>query len=131
VQNRYEEIRTLGGEVLAVSFAGPDRVAAYVARYPLPFPALADPSRDAYHAFELTRTSWLRMLSPRVLLKYLGLVLRGWMPWKPAAKEDLLQLGGDFVLDRQRRIVYAYPSANPTDRPAVEELVQAVRTAVM
>jgi hypothetical protein len=37
----------------------------------------------------------------------------------PYAGEDVLQLGGDFILDRHRRVVFAYSSANPTDRPAM------------
>ena len=129
MQKRYDEIRGLNGEVLAVSFAGPERVAAYLARYPLPFPVFADPGLEAYRAFALGRTSWLRLLNPVVILKYVGLMFRGWRPGKPAAQEDLMQLGGDFVLDGRRRLVYAYRSADPTDRPPVEDLVNAVRAA--
>lgn len=129
MREQYDTIRELGGEVLAVSFAKPERVAAYVERYPLPFPVLADPDLEAYRAFDLGRTSVLGMLNPIVMLKYAALMVRGWMPWKPAKKDDLFQLGGDFVVDSQRRLVYAYPSANPTDRPAVDDLIQAVRQA--
>lgn len=130
MRQRYEDIRALGGEVLAVSFAPPERVAAYATRYPLPFPVLADPELQGYRAFELGRTSWGRMLNPLVILKYVGLMFRGWLPDKPAGKDDLLQLGGDFVLDGRRRLVYAYRSANPTDRPPAMALVEAVREAV-
>ncbi len=69
------------------------------------------------------------MLRAGVLGRYLGLLLRGWLPRKPCKNEDLLQLGGDFVLDAARRLVYAHPSAEPTDRPTIEELLQAVRRA--
>jgi hypothetical protein len=41
--------------------------------------------------------------------------------------EDVLQLGGDFILDREGRLAYAYRSADPTDRPAVEVLLRAVQ----
>ncbi len=129
MRERYGAIREAGGEVLAVSFARPERVAAYVERYPLPFPALADPTLEGYRVFDLGRTSWLALLNPVVMAKYLALMFRGWMPWRPAEKEDLLQLGGDFVLDGQRRVVYAYRSADPTDRPGVDDLVRAVRQA--
>lgn len=129
MQQHYEEIRQLGGEVLAISFAPPERVAAYVARYPLPFPVLADPQREGYRAFALGRTSWLRMLNPLVILRYFALMVRGWKPWKPDQGDDLLQLGGDFVLDRQRRLVFAHPSNEPTDRPSMQEVLAAVRTA--
>ena len=126
----YGAIQDLGGEVLVVSFSGPARVAAYLGRYPLPFPVVSDPERKAYQAFALERTSWVSMLRPGVLVHYLKLMLRGWLPWKAEKGADVLQLGGDFVLDGQRRLVYAYRSAVPTDRPPARELLLAVRTAV-
>jgi hypothetical protein len=129
VKDVYEDIRKCGAEVLAVSFTRPKQVAAYLQRYPLPFPAVSDPERTAYRAFSLAQTSWASMLSPRSIGRYLKLIFRGWLPWKPKEGDDLMQLGGDFVLDRRRRLVYGYRSSEPTDRPAVQELLKAVRAA--
>jgi hypothetical protein len=53
-------------------------------------------------------------------------MLRGRLPLGPQKGDDFMQLGGDFVVDVARRLVYAYPSANATDRPAADELVRAV-----
>jgi hypothetical protein len=64
-----------------------------------------------------------------VIFKYVALMFRGWKPWKPNEEEDLMQLGGDFVLDADRRLVYAYRSSDPTDRPTVQVLLDAIRTA--
>jgi hypothetical protein len=89
-------------------------------------PVLCDPNREAYRAFQLGRTSWLRMLNPLVLGRYLLILLRGRLPLRPQEGDDLMQLGGDFVLNANRRLVYAYCSANATDRPQVDELVRAV-----
>ena len=129
MQQHYPEIVRLGGQVLVVSFAQPAQIADYLARTPLPFPLVADPSRTAYHAFGLERTSWSAILGIRSILAYLRLIFRGWLPRRPREGEDVLQLGGDFVLDRNGRLVYAHRSADPTDRPAVGELVEAVRAA--
>ena len=46
-------------------------------------------------------------------------MLRGYAPKMPYKGEDVMQLGGDFVIDRSRRVVFAYPSGTPTDRPRV------------
>jgi peroxiredoxin len=129
VRQHYPELQALGAEVLAVSFTKPSRVAAYVAAHPLPFPALADPERAAYAALGLGRTSWRKVLRGGVLARYLRLILRGWMPHRTAAGEDVMQLGGDFVLDRHGRLAYAYRSAEPTDRPPAADLLAAVRRA--
>jgi peroxiredoxin len=129
VEKVYSEIRALGGEVLAVSFTKPERLAAVLRMKPLPFPALSDPAVESYHAFGLGRTSWLDIARPGVLLRFGKMMLHGWMPRQPNKGEDVLQLGGDFVLDRQRRIAYAYRSQEPTDRPTGQALLQALRAA--
>jgi peroxiredoxin len=127
VQSRYEDFRRLGVEVLVVTQARPEMLAIFLSEQPLPFPAVADPERIAYRAFGLERTSWAKMLGPGVILRYLRLVLGGWLPKRPRGGEDVLQLGGDFLLDAEGRLVYAYRSMTPTDRPGVEELLEAVR----
>jgi peroxiredoxin len=129
VHGRSEEFRRLGAEVLVVTQARPEVLAAFLREQPLPFDAVADPERAAYRAFGLERTSWAAMLRPWVLWRYLRLMLGGWRPRRLRQGEDVLQLGGDFVLDRQGCLTHAYRSAEPTDRPPVEELLRAVREA--
>ena len=129
MQGHADEIRRLGGEVLAVHAAPPGTAAAYLARHPLPFPAVSDPTAAAHRAFGLGRTSWREFLRPAVLGRYLALMFRGWLPAAKAAGDDLLQLGGDFVLDGRGRLAYAYRSRTPTDRPPAGEVVEAVRRA--
>jgi hypothetical protein len=129
VQKRYEEIRRLGAEVLVISQGRPEPLAAFVRERPLPFPVVGDPDRAAYRAFGLERTSWTTILSPRVLLGYVRVMARGWLPRKPNEGEDVLQLGGDFVLDAEGRLGYSHPSAEPTDRPTIEMLLSALAHA--
>ena len=130
MQQRYEEIRRLGAGVLVVSQTRPELLAVFLREQPLRFPAVADPERVAYRAFGLERTSWMTMLHPGVVLRYLRFIFRGWRPQQARAGEDVLQLGGDFVLDGEGRLIYAYRSAEPTDRPSVEALLQAVEEAL-
>lgn len=130
MRDHYETVRRLGGEVLVVSFAQPALVALYERDQGLPFPIVTDPTRAAYREFGLERTSWRALLRGRVLWRYLRLMLRGLTPQRSNKGADVLQLGGDFVIGEDRRLVYAYRSAEPTDRPPVEELLQAVQTAL-
>jgi AhpC/TSA antioxidant enzyme len=130
VQKILPEIKDLGGNVIVVSFTPPAKVAAYQDKYHLPFLVLSDPTLAAYKAFALGRTSWAEMLHPATLFRYIKMMLRGWLPHTPGADEDILQLGGDFVLDGRRRLLFAYASKDPTDRPSHRELLQAVRTAI-
>jgi hypothetical protein len=88
----------------------PELLAVFLREQPLPFPAVADPGRVAYRAFGLARTSWATMLRPGVILRYLRLIFRGWRLQLVREGEDILQLGGDFVLDQDGRLTYAYRS---------------------
>lgn len=130
MEQHYQEIRGLGGEVIAVSFSKPERVAAFLKPHPLPFPALADPERVAYRSFELGRTTWRDVLGMRVLGRFTAMMLRGWLPQKPQTGDDIFQLGGDFVLDADLRLRYAYRSADPTDRPTPADLLRAMRACI-
>jgi hypothetical protein len=129
VQKHHAEFEQLGGQVLAISFTPAAKAAAFLEKHPLPFPVLCDPERQAYRAFELGRTSWGLILRPRIIGRFFLALLRGRRPIKPNEGDDLMQLGGDFVLDGQRRLVYAHRSGDVTDRPSVEVLVEAVRKA--
>lgn len=124
-----DQLDRLGAAVIAVSFTRPDKVAEYLNRYPLPFSVVCDPTLSAYKAFGLGRTSWATLVRPRVILGFLKILARGRLPKKPMEGDDVLQLGGNFVLDRQRRLVFAYRSHDPTDRPSPSALVEAARTA--
>ncbi len=124
----YNEIRALDGEVLVVSFAQPSFVTMYLKDNPMPFPVVSDATRAAYQAFGLERISWTAFFRARTMLRYLRLMFGGWMPRRPNEGADVLQLGGDFVLDEQRRLVYAFRGTAPTDRPSAAELMGVVRT---
>ena len=131
MRGRYEEIRELGGEVLVVTFSRPERAAAHSAAHELPFPIASDPDARAYRAFGMQRCTRWTFARPGIVLSYLGLILRGRRPHAPAPEDDLLRLGGDFVLDGERRLIYAHPSRHPASRAHANTLVAAVRGAAI
>jgi hypothetical protein len=127
VRGRYDEIRRTGAEVIVVSFAPVERLPGYIELHGWPFPVVSDPDRAAYRAFGLESAGWGRLLRPRVWRRYASLMLRGYR--LRGSREDVHQLGGDFVVGRDRRLVYAHRSADPADRPSAEELVNALARA--
>lgn len=124
-----DQIEALGAQVLVVSFSPPHRVQAYIERYPQPFPVASDPELKGYQSFSIGRASVKSFFRPRVFLHYLKLMFTGWLPGKPTKGDDILQLGGDFILDRTQRLVYAHPSGEASDRPAMRELLRILETA--
>ena len=118
-----------GCSVLVVSQAKPEVLSRYLARFQWNVPLACDPDRAAYAAFGLERTNWATFFKPQVLWGYFKGMAKGYRVKKPFAGEDVLQLGGDFILSRDRKVVFAYRSADPTDRPAVAALLKALPSA--
>lgn len=121
-----QELAARGCSILVVSQAKPEVLAAHLGRRQYPVAFAADPDRAAYRAFGLGRARWRSFLRPDVLLGYLGGMLRGYVPWIPYRGEDVLQLGGDFILDRAGSVIYAHRSAVATDRPSAKEILAAL-----
>ena len=124
-----DRLAEAGCSVLVVCQAKPEVLTRYLARHSWAVPVVADPDRAAYRAFGLKRTGWLTFFRPGVLWGYLRGLLRGYALKAPYAGEDVLQLGGDFVLDRTGTVVFAHPSATPTDRPTAGQILDTIRAA--
>ena len=121
-----DDLAAAGCSVLVVSQAKPEVLSLYLARQGWHVPIVSDPERAGYAAFGLERTGWLTFFRPKVLGGYFRGMLRGSGVKKPYEGEDVLQLGGDFVLDKFRRVIFAYPSADPTDRPGIATIRAAL-----
>lgn len=90
----------------------------------VPFPVCLDRERSAYDAWGLGRTSRARVyLDPKVWLAYAGLLLQGEKAGRTG--EDTGQLGGDFVVAPDGRVVYSRPQRRD-DRPPVATLLAAL-----
>lgn len=124
VQERLQDFSRYGTEVLVVSFGRIEQIEGFRQRLGLPFPVAADPERKAYRAYGMEEASFRQIWSPRVILKYLTLVLRGKKPRLKDQEEDVYQLGGDYLIDAQGGILFAHVSKTPVDRPRVSDMLR-------
>lgn len=127
MRDRLDEFAALGARIVAVSFEEADQILRFASDERLPFPLLGDPERWAYQAFGLQPASWRQLTSWATIATYLRGMLHGRWPRIRAAQFE--QLGGDFVLDATGRIVLCWKSETPADRPAIDDLLSAVRAA--
>jgi hypothetical protein len=87
---------------------------------------LTDPSREVHRAFGLGRASMRRVVGhPSVWLSYVRAIARGRRP-RRSHGEDVLQLGGDVLLDSDLRLRWVYRNRGPEDHPSIEALAAAI-----
>lgn len=119
------ELNRRNVSVAVVSFAEPAALGRYQERHRWPFTILADPQRNAYRAFDLRRLSWFRVFSLPTLKLYWKLLRQGMKP-QSYGRQDIHQSGGDFLIDREGRMLFAHRSRDPADRPSVERLLREI-----
>lgn len=88
------------------------------------FTVLLDRNRTAYKAYQL-ECSRLRSRHPRVVWIY----IKRWFQrgqFYDSHGDDTSQLGGDFIVDKNGILRLVHASHDPTDRPAVEELLETL-----
>lgn len=89
-----------------------------------PFELILDPERIIYETYQLER-SLQRSWNLRTIGRYAQLLTSG-RQWH-GIQGDSAQLEGDFVVDAEGLIRLAYRSHDPTNRPAVTELLALLR----
>jgi hypothetical protein len=129
VCEQQERIDAVSARVILVAYDEPSLLAAKILRgLRLPGVLLLDRGREVYRRWGLGRTT-LRasVLSPSLTWRYVTLLARGerFLGFAP----DMFQLGGDFVLDRAGRVVFAHRMRDNGDRAPVADLLRALESA--
>lgn len=119
-----DAFRRLGVQVLIISFGAEHWARAWVQETGSPYPLLLDPERATYQAYGLG-SSFIRVWSPKVMWRYLTLLLQG-RKMQPV-QGDPHQLGGDVIVDAEGVIRLIHRSKDPVDRPPMEKLLAVLR----
>ena len=119
------EITSLNTKIVAVSFGTPYWAGAWLKTTGAPFPIWLDPDKQSYPTYGMER-SLKAAYSPKTIWYYIKAVARGEKLQKSQGDTD--QLGGNFIVDKNGIVRFAYPSKDPTDRPPVADLLSVLRT---
>ena len=120
-----KEIDSLNTNIVAVSFGTPYWANAWLEETQAPFPVWLDPEKQSYEVYGMT-SSAIRAWGVRNLWYYAQSLAQG-----KELKEnrgDTSQMGGNFIIDKDGVVRFAYPSKNPTDRPPIDQLLQVLKT---
>lgn len=121
LRHSYPKFRELHAEVLAVAAVGLAPLEKFARELELPFPVLSDATAEACRAFGLGKGLAIR---PRTLIQFARLVWREKRLYRPVG--NVMQIGGDFIVDDAGVIRYAHSSKDPTDRPDADELLRLI-----
>jgi hypothetical protein len=124
LRSEEKKFQAAGARVVLVGMGTPPECRAFLQKFDVPFPMIADPDRALYRRFHLARSSPLRILSPGMLVKGLSALSRGHLPGVPQG--DPLQLPGVFVIGAAGRVCRAFAPADPAGHPAPAEILEAV-----
>ena len=116
----YNEINALNTNVVAVSFGTAFWARAWLTETQAPFPILLDPEKKSYRVYGLERSAW-KAWGPKNLWYYAKALAQGEKLQEKRGDTD--QMGGDFIVDANGIVQFAYPSKDPTDRPHMESVM--------
>ena len=120
LRHQQERLASFGVDTKLVSFDDDFLARAYVETTRLDWPLLLDNDRSLYSAYGMESGNWWNLYSPLSIFKYLWLIARGRRPGKPGS--DWRQLGGDVLIDPLGIVRLHHVSANPHDRPSLEQI---------
>ena len=125
MRRRHHEIKGFHADVVAISFEPLERLMTEARDLGLPFPVLSDPHRKTYRDYGLSKGSLREVYNVKAGWGYLKLLLRGRR--FRFVRSDLRQFGGDFVIDMEGSVRFAYKCRGPQDAPSVEQLISVLK----
>lgn len=123
----HDEIRSLGGDIVAVFQYRAEPTFHFCRKRGTPFDCLGDPEREAYHEVGLEDGGLLEYMGPKAAVGWVKAAAHG--NFGGAPEGDVAQRPGTFVVASDGRVVLAHYNRNSADNPANEELIEAVRAA--
>uniref|UniRef100_A0A8C4ZYY4 Alkyl hydroperoxide reductase subunit C/ Thiol specific antioxidant domain-containing protein n=1 Tax=Gadus morhua TaxID=8049 RepID=A0A8C4ZYY4_GADMO len=111
-----QSLTTRSARVLLVSYGSVEGARLWLEQTGCTFPMLLDPQRTIYRAFGLG-SSYAKVLKFDFLLQ---------MAECKVAGRKLPDMGGDFLLDQEGKVLLSHPSQHPLDRPAMADLLAAM-----
>ncbi|XP_030642979.1 prostamide/prostaglandin F synthase-like [Chanos chanos] len=129
LQTKQAALDAHGVRVVVVSFGCQEGALHWLKETGCQYDLLLDPHRNIYTLFGLG-ASLTRVLNFNNMLLYADYILSDheFPRPLPSIQDDMFQLGGDFVLDEQGKVMFSHRCKSPIDRPAVEEILSALNT---
>jgi len=127
LRERYDEITSLGADIVAVGTGDRRYAEAFVREERIPFLVLVDDDASAAHAASLRTLNWLQLVHPRTWKATRETSRRGHHVHR--AGKRVRQIGATFVIGAGARVRYEHMDADSTDQADVDEVLAALGRA--
>jgi len=111
-------------KVAVVTFENDFFARSYVEETGLAWPLLIDSGRELYHGYDMLRAGFWDVWGPRTWWVYLRELLKGEKLHGSAG--DVMQRGGDVLIDPEGIVRLHHVGTGPADRPTVETILALV-----
>ena len=125
MRDAYEEIRELGGQVVAIGTGDADQARDFVERERIPYPVLVDDDARAATAASIERVGMFRLFAPASFPGGLRAWRAGHRIGSPGKRVD--QLGATFVVEPGPRLRYSHRDAHTADHAPLSDVLAALR----
>ncbi|PIK38795.1 hypothetical protein BSL78_24373, partial [Apostichopus japonicus] len=126
LQEQADVLKGLNCKLVVISFGPPDGVRQWIDATGCKFDVLSDEKREIYSSVGLQRSaskSW----NMKAIFPYAELWATGPKPNRIYHTDDPLQIGGDFILDKDGNFVFVHCSTSSDDRPPVDQLIATLK----
>ncbi len=113
-------------DAVIMTFADPASLRRHATDRQYNLPVVTSPDQSAYRAFGLGRGSFRQIWGTKTVKRYAEIFRTDGFGNLRRPVDDTRQLGGDFVIAPDGRLIYAFSSTGPADRPSVDDLIAAI-----
>ncbi len=122
----HEEIRSAGGDVIAVFQYRAQPVRNFCRQRGATVDCYGDPDREAYRELALAEYSAMDFIGPKQALTTLKAATKGHFVGLPKGG-DVKQSPGTFVIGSDGRVLLAHYNGDSADNAPMDEVMDAVR----
>ncbi|GAB1599856.1 uncharacterized protein LOC115217480 isoform X4 [Argonauta hians] len=129
LETAMSQLRRSQCQVLLVFFGSLTSIQQWLEQTKTSYPAFQDPSKHIYSALGLKR-SIKKVYGIDTIQYYSEELASGTDIPTPYEnyKEDVYQMGGDFIIDCTGQLLFTYRSQTVADRPSVKQIVDTLKS---
>jgi len=111
-------------KIVVVTFESNLLSRSYVEETSLTWPLIIDETRELYRSYGMFSASFWNIWGPKSWLAYLKEIIKGEKLKK--SESDVMQRGGDVLIDPNGIVQMHYVGEGPGDRPNVEKILKII-----